>query len=216
MVQVHHMVGTADLETGKMIYTNTAGNKYQVDYLQYYLSKLQLRHTNGTWTDLNNYNLLNSHKGKNLFTLSNVPFGTYDSLRINIGVDSAKNNSVDNTGDLDPVNGMFWPWNTSYIFYMFEGNFERTDSTVAGFAYHLGANDFLMSYAFGLKQPLVLNENAAAPSLNFRLDVNEIFDTPNPVDLKDPSIPLISHTIDNPVFCKELRDNLLDALTLEE
>jgi hypothetical protein len=41
-------------------------------------------------------------------------------------------------GDLDPIKGMYWTWNSGYINSKFEGILTKTDATKIPFEYHLG------------------------------------------------------------------------------
>ena len=105
---------------------------------KYYLSNFQFRKTDGTWwSHPFSYNLISVSQSNNYeFTLPDVPFGTYDAVRFLIGVDSAKNVSGAQAGDLAPSNGMFWSWSTGYIMVKLEGSSAQADLNY--FSFHLG------------------------------------------------------------------------------
>jgi hypothetical protein len=104
----------------------------------YYLSNFQLRKTNGAWwSHPNSYFLVRLNNSNSYqFELSAVPVGDYDAIRFLIGVDSAKNVSGAQAGDLAPSNGMFWSWLTGYIMIKLEGN--SPQANWGFFSFHIG------------------------------------------------------------------------------
>lgn len=70
------------------------------------------------------------------FTLKDVPAGEYAGMELLLGVDSLQNEIGTQTGDLSPVHGMFWDWNTGYLMVKAEG--PSPQSPVGTFAFHLG------------------------------------------------------------------------------
>lgn len=55
-----------------------------------------------------------------------------------IGVDSATVENGVLAGDLDPINGHFWTWQSGYIHLKLEGEVTRNQSEKKSFAYHIG------------------------------------------------------------------------------
>jgi hypothetical protein len=55
-----------------------------------------------------------------------------------LGVDSVKNVSGVQTGALDPMNGMFWTWNSGYIMAKLEGVSSAAKVPGNLFSYHVG------------------------------------------------------------------------------
>ena len=64
--------------------------------------------------------------------------GSFNQLSFIIGVDSLHNVSGAQTGALDPINGMFWTWNTGYIFAKFEGKSPFSTALNQSVVYHIG------------------------------------------------------------------------------
>lgn len=62
----------------------------------------------------------------------------YDSITFLIGVDSLHNVSGAQTGALDPVNDMFWTWNSGYVMAKLEGNSSSSPQMNQKFEYHIG------------------------------------------------------------------------------
>ncbi|WP_308005314.1 MbnP family protein [uncultured Chryseobacterium sp.] len=62
----------------------------------------------------------------------------FDEIQFNIGIDSLTNVSGAMGGDLDPVNGMYWSWQSGYINFKIEGNSERSGAVHKDFQFHVG------------------------------------------------------------------------------
>ncbi|RZJ50168.1 MAG: hypothetical protein EOO19_03810 [Chryseobacterium sp.] len=62
----------------------------------------------------------------------------FDEIQFNIGVDSLANVSGAMGGDLDPVNGMYWSWQSGYINFKVEGNSEKSNSVQKDLQFHIG------------------------------------------------------------------------------
>jgi hypothetical protein len=62
----------------------------------------------------------------------------FRGLSMQIGIDSIRNVSGAQTGELDPVQGMFWTWSTGYIHAKFEGSSPASTRPDKRFTYHIG------------------------------------------------------------------------------
>lgn len=88
--------------------------------------------------ELNSYHLINEEgTASKSFSFFVMPT-QYNSLSFLIGVDSLKNVSGAQTGGLDPLNGMFWTWNTGYIMFKMEGNSPSSSVVNNKIEYHIG------------------------------------------------------------------------------
>jgi len=58
----------------------------------------------------------------------------FDEITFNLGVDEETNKSGAKGGDLDPINGMYWTWNSGYINFKAEGVYKGSND----FSYHIG------------------------------------------------------------------------------
>ncbi len=106
--------------------------------LRYYVSNVVFVRQDGSeWAETESYYIVDaSNPDKTNLTIKNVPVGEYKGVKYTLGVDSARNTSGAQTGALDPAEGMFWSWNTGYIFVKAEGN--SPSSPTENFVYHLG------------------------------------------------------------------------------
>lgn len=62
----------------------------------------------------------------------------YDSIRFGLGVDSLTSVSGVFSGDLDPVNGMYWTWQSGYINFKMEGSSQKMKTLNGRFQFHVG------------------------------------------------------------------------------
>ncbi len=106
--------------------------------LKYYVSNVELTNEDGTvWKAPESYYLVDlSQPLTTQLELTNVPAGHYTGMSFLLGVDSVRNVSGAQTGALDATNGMFWSWNSGYIFLKAEGT--SPESSNGNFSYHLG------------------------------------------------------------------------------
>lgn len=106
--------------------------------LKYYITNVKLKKADGTWWEQpESYHLVVVGENSSpKVEIANVPVGTYTDIEYMIGVDSTRNVSGAQTGALSTANGMFWSWNTGYIFIKAEGTSPAAPS--GGFSYHIG------------------------------------------------------------------------------
>lgn len=116
------------------------GNNETMNFqiLQYYISGVQLKKEDGTWwSEEESYHLITATEANTAPSIEiDAPIGNYTGVKYRIGVDSTRNVSGAQTGALSPSNGMFWSWNTGYIFVKAEGT--SADAPNGTFKYHLG------------------------------------------------------------------------------
>jgi hypothetical protein len=66
------------------------------------------------------------------------PVSEYQSLRFHFGLDSSYHVSESVDGPLNPMNGMYWAWNSGYIQFKCTGTSSSIPLTDKTFEYHLG------------------------------------------------------------------------------
>ncbi|WP_276088069.1 MbnP family protein [Pedobacter sp. JY14-1] len=136
-------------------YINAAGEPFTISKLQYFISNIKVTTAQGKSYTVNpdsSYFLIKGDDKATRFAKVKVPEGDYTSLTFILGVDSLRSTMpVDKrTGVLDPAaghddSGMYWGWNSGYIFFKFEGNSNVISDNSAGdptgkkqFKYHIG------------------------------------------------------------------------------
>ena len=174
-------------------YKNVLGQDFTIANFKYYVGNICLKKVDGKSYILKEYFLINEHEeDSKQITLNDVPEGNYTAIEFIIGVDSLHNCSGLQEGVLDPTNGMFWAWNTGYVFLKLDGQSPFSKSVNNVFEYHIG----------GYKQPtnsirkITLNfkgdktvSSINPLSLLIKADALEVLKTPTTVDFsKLPSV----------------------------
>lgn len=119
-------------------YTNPFGETYIINKFKYYVSNTVLYSSGKASKIKNDYHLINQSIDSSLsFTIS-LPENQYDSIQFLLGVDSAMNTSGAQTGALDPINDMFWTWNSGYVMQKLEGTSLQSNTINNKMEYHIG------------------------------------------------------------------------------
>ena len=162
--------------------TYTANNgQVRANQLRYYITNVELgKAEGGQWVEAESYHLVDKGvAGTDRIELKNVEHGTYNRIRFMLGVDSTRNVSGAQTGALDPAKGMFWSWNTGYIFFRMEGEFPSVpDSIGQGFRFHLGgfreANNATRWVEFSLDNLEISKKKGV--EAHFHLDLKKVLE----------------------------------------
>ncbi len=149
-LEFDNIVGDKNLQLNTGVYTNAAGEAFSVSTLQYFISNVKLKKTDGTEYTVpqdSSYFLVDEGKKASQSVKLQVPQGDYTSLSFVVGVDSLRS-TMDigkRTGVLDPSgagdHGVYWGWNSGYIFFKLEGQSPAAPLDGSGnryFRYHIG------------------------------------------------------------------------------
>ncbi|EDM37840.1 hypothetical protein PBAL39_15484 [Pedobacter sp. BAL39] len=158
-VEFDNIVGerTLSINNTGSPYKNLAGEAFTISRLQYFISNIKVTTAEGNTYTVNpdsSYFLIKGDDKATRFAKVKVPEGDYTNLTFTLGVDSLRSTMpIDKrTGVLDPAaggghedGGMYWGWNSGYIFFKFEGNSNVISDDVNGdptgkkqFKYHIG------------------------------------------------------------------------------
>lgn len=189
-IEFEHKVGDNSLALNSATYTNENGDTYTVSKFAYYVSAINLTRLDGQSVSIPvDYYLIDAaNTSSHKITVNNIPPGEYSALSFTIGVDSTRNVSGAQTGALDPANGMFWSWNTGYIFLKMEGNSPQSTASGNQLRFHIGgfreSNNTNAIRKVNLSfngNKLVVKEKASS-GIHLVVDVNKMFKAPNLVD----------------------------------
>ena len=186
-VEVDHLVGNVPLVLHTSTYTTSSGQQFTVSTFNYYLSNIKLRKADGTeYAEPESYHLLkHSDAATRAFTLTNVPAGDYTGFTFTIGVDSARNVSGAQTGALDPSNGMFWEWNSGYIYTKLEGSSPQAGGNKQ-LLFHIGGfkkpNNTIRTVSPSLNGATIQIRKDRTPTVHLAADVLRMFTGPNTID----------------------------------
>lgn len=149
-VEFDNIMGGQNLFLNAVTYTNAAGEPFTVSMAQYYISNIKLRKADGTEYVVNqdsSYFLIKESDPLSRFARFKVPVGNYHQLSFVVGVDSLRSTMdiTQRTGVLDPAggmdDGMYWGWNSGYIFLRLEGTSPLAPVDPSGqrkYRFHIG------------------------------------------------------------------------------
>ena len=181
------------IELNTAIYTNPFGETYSISKFKYYVSHVSITSPNGSFIEPESYHLINESKPEDLSFAIELNAGNYQSLSFLLGVDSLKNVSGAQTDALDPLNDMFWTWNSGYIMAKMEGNSPQSKVVNKKVEFHIGG----FSGAYNVLKNIKLDFSAATTLIISSEKTSEIvieadFDTwwqnPNAIKIADHSV----------------------------
>jgi hypothetical protein len=120
-------------------YLNGSGEFYTVNKFKFYISNIRLTTLeNKVSAEKESYHLIDRESPESKEISPAINKGSYKSIEFVLGVDSLRNVSGAQTGALDPTNGMFWTWNSGYIFAKLEGKSPASTAPGQTITYHIG------------------------------------------------------------------------------
>ena len=194
-----------------LIYRNATNQEFSVTRFRWYGTNIRC---GGNTIDfpIADANLFDAEDSASLKTLAVMaPAGEYSWLSFDIGVDSLRNCTGVQEGALDPIHGMFWSWNSGYIFLKLEGFAPRSSAPGNKLEYHIG----------GFRPPAVCLRSVRLPFRSLHLttsstlvveiavDIAEIFDHPKSIDFGERPVVTDFHN------AEEMADNYKDMFRIQ-
>lgn len=183
-----HNVNGTELQRGVMNYTNLAGNIYEVDELQYFISEIKLKTADGQFIPIESnsaihYVDLDIPSTLNWNPADLIPATDYDSISFVFGINEAKNK----TGLFvnPPERDMFWPdmMGGGYHYMKMNGKWKATVDTIKAFNFHIGIGmgDMGMFYQnyFTVTLPLKMHIDNSYHEFNIIMNIDKWFEAPN-------------------------------------
>ena len=157
-----------DLQLGKIYYNEQIQDSIRFDKIRFYLSNIRLFQSEKELENKGKKYQLIDFSATEEPTLK-IKFKSKKSpthIAFDLGVDSLTNASGAHGGDLDPINGMYWAWQSGYIFFKMEGYTPKSTSRKQQFIYHIG----------GYQSPYNALQNV---SLDFKENANIVLNLDN-------------------------------------
>jgi hypothetical protein len=204
LLRFRNVVGKQELKLNDTQYTNASGEKFNITTFNYFVSNIKFERKDGTEYVVpqdSTYYLIKESDPTSKNIKLRVPANEYTAVTFIIGVDSVMSTSdlTHRTGALDisggMLDGMYWTWNSGYLFVKLEGNSEQAKADMTGqhkFRYHIGGYG-------GYKKPSLNNIKRVRLDLaeatktdrqinaNIQADVLKIFDGPKQLRIADNS-----------------------------
>jgi hypothetical protein len=137
-VSFENLIGSQPLELNNQSYLNPFNETYTVSKFRYYISNVQLKGPSGTAANVNGYYLVDAAIPASKSFEFITEEQSFTSIEFLVGVDSVRNISGAQTGALDPLNDMFWTWNSGYVMLKLEGNSPQSNRSGQKIEYHIG------------------------------------------------------------------------------
>lgn len=210
MILFDDVVDGQPLQMNNRIYTNAAGNLYQVSTLEYVVSAIHLHDASGAETDLGDIHYRSeADANTRTATYTDVPAGSYATLSFTMGIHGADNVSGAYPA-LDQI-GMAWPamMGGGYHYMRAEGTFDTT-GPADGYFTHTGpsgGNDYSVDYDL---DDSIDVQSGKTTVIVVQMDLNEWYKTPNLYDFNDYT----SGIMGNQAVQALLQQNGVDAFSI--
>lgn len=200
--------GEEDLELNKN-YVNASGETFSVTKLNYYISNIRLKTNSGNEyvvpQDSSYFLIMEEHDESQTIVINNVPAGDYNEITFIVGVDSLRS-TMDisrRTGVLDPAqghDGMYWVWNSGYIFFKMEGISPSAPGPENKFYYHIGGFggydaptiNNIREVTVGMGNMRAEVRAAKSPKVHLHADVLEFFKNPAIIQIAEHPTVMLS------------------------
>ena len=199
LFRFNHFVGNLPLKLNdtSAVYKNGNGDDFKVTTFKYYISNIAFTTSSGTSVQVpESYLLVNAADSISLCQrIANIPSGIYTGISFTIGVDSARNFAGAQTGSLDPANGMFWSWNSGYIFLKLEGESSKSAAKFHKLIFHVGGvknQNTIRYYTQQLPVPLIIAEKKTS-EIDLAVDAGSLFKGKSSIDFSK-----LSYTMGGP------------------
>lgn len=163
-----------DLTTNKK-YLTEKKDTITITNFKCYLSNFEIQFDDHSiQKEENSVHLLDLKKPKSLnISLPRDSKKNISRIRFNIGIDSLSSVSGAMEGDLDPMNGMYWSWQSGYINMKLEGKSSSCNTPKKEFQFHIGGYD---SPNYAMRQ-VTLDNKKNNPEINIIIDLATLFAT---------------------------------------
>lgn len=208
-IEFDNRVGEENLELNAE-YINSSGETFRVSKLNYYISNILLKTNDGKEfvvpQDSSYFLIMEEEAESQEVVLENIPAGDYNQIAFTIGVDSLRS-TLDvskRTGVLDPAqghDGMYWTWNSGYIFFKMEGTSPSAPSDQDNkFYYHIGGfggygtpglNNIRTSTVH-MGDAIAQVRSNKSPEIHLHADLLEFFKNPVTISIAEHSLVMFA------------------------
>ena len=177
-----HTVDAEELTTNSMIYSNSAGENYDVRTLKYLISDITLHAENGNEIILSDIHFIDiSEESTFSFTVEDLPNNNYTSISYKMGLDTIKNTNNLHINE-SYHSAMAWPETNGggYHYMKLEGAYNN-DSTF--FNTHTGGTmggDYSFNNVDNIS--LTIDDDLGDVSININMEINNWYNSPNQID----------------------------------
>lgn len=228
ILQFENMAGEKPVQLNAAKYKNSANEEFSISLSQYFISNISLKKKDGTIVTVPqdaSYFLVRETEPESKKIRLQLPEGKYESVTFTLGIDSLRNTKplTERTGILDPAGGaegMYWGWNSGYIFFKMEGNAEAAPAGKNGdkkFRYHIGLFGGMNSPTVNNIKVITLNLRSLKavkltaknnPVIHIKTDILKMFTGINTISIAKNPVVMVSP------FSANIANNYADMFSL--
>lgn len=161
------------LELNKAYFIEGLNDSVSISSFKCYISNICITTTKRKLVTLEKkHHLLNLENTTTLILPINTKFPA-TAITFDIGIDSITNSKALLSGDLDPMNGMYWTWQSGFINWKIEGSSPHLTTRNHHFQYHIGG----FSAPFNSLQHLTLQVNKESATHCIVVDLKPFFES---------------------------------------
>lgn len=208
-----------ELEIGE-VYYDILGHRIRVEGFKTYISEVVAVRADGTTETVSDVFLANFEE-ENVIT-GQIPAGEYVGFKFGTGVPEDRNKDADpsnypNDHPLSAIGseGMFWHWNTGYIFTKFDGKADTLgqegNDLLHPFAFHCGDDPFYQTHE-NLNSSFTLNPDE---EVNFEVNFHAekfLYSAADTIDIK---VNYLTHTSGNYDLAERFMSLFNQAIEIE-
>jgi hypothetical protein len=200
-IQWNSVFDNEDLVAGQTYY-DPFNRRFLMEDLRGYISEIRLYNELDSFITIKDYSLLNWFNDP-IISVQSQPWNV-TKIEYSLGIPASVNTLTDPTTypNIHPLSvagasGMFWTWNTGYIFYMLNGKTDLTGSTnsplVDPLAYHCGDDTLYRTLTFNTAP--IQTEIGKTYTWNFEFNARKCIY--NESDTMDFDTEYLTHTTGN-------------------
>lgn len=226
-LEFDNRVGAQKMVLGTGNYKNGSGEDFTLTTFNYFISNVSLKKADGSVVKFPEQYFLIRQADPSTWEpkLKDVPAADYTEISFVIGVDSTRSVSGvgERTGVLNPTSygddGMYWAWNSGYIFVKMEGTSSVVKPNSAGnraFAMHVGgyggrntkAPNNIRTVSLPLNTTATVRMNVS-PTIHLVADFMKVFDGPNKIKLVE------TNSVHDPSVAGPIADNYMKMFVVD-
>ena len=168
-------------------YVSSKNDTLTVETFRCYITPIQIQYVDqSVFTEKNSYHLLDFDNPDSFkFYLTKKNDKIISKVTFNIGIDSLTSTSGAMAGDLDPIKGMYWAWQSGYINMKIEGKSSSCKTRKNEFQFHIGG---YLSPHYAMRK-VALTYDKKATQINIGIDLYNFFANLNLAKTNSVMIP---------------------------
>jgi hypothetical protein len=174
---------------GSTVHNNPFGEQYIITKLKYYISNISIYFTGISYeNEKDSYHLIDESNSSSLSFSFAAKVNKYNTLQFLLGVDSIRNVSGAQSGALDPLNDMFWTWNSGYVMAKMEATSPQSAQVNNKVEYHIGGfsgtNSVLKNAGFIMLGSTIIDiREGKTTEIILEADIDKWWQNPNDIKI---------------------------------